>query len=144
VMFTTRVAELAEDERASFSLAPVILQREVEKSFDVRVTVVGDKCFSTRIHSQDHSEAMVDWRRGENPNVAHDPFDLPEEIARCCVHMTKAMGLGFAAIDFVQDRNNDFWFLELNPNGQWAWIENRTAHPITAAIVDELTKGERA
>ncbi|MCQ3024054.1 hypothetical protein NLO85_26790, partial [Pseudomonas savastanoi] len=36
----------------------------------------------------------------------------------------------------VQD--GKLWFLEINPNGQWAWIENQTGYPIAAAIVDEL------
>ena len=46
--------------------------------------------------------------------------------------------LGFGAIDLIQDRDGAHWFLEINPNGQWAWIETRTGQPIATAIVDWL------
>jgi hypothetical protein len=28
----------------------------------------------------------------------------------------------------------------VNPNGQWAWIEDKTGLPIAASIADALTK----
>jgi len=50
----------------------------------------------------------------------------------------RLLGLRFAAIDLVLDQTGEYWFLEANPNGQWAWIESRTGLPISSAIVDEL------
>ena len=32
-------------------------------------------------------------------------------------------------------------FLEINPNGQYLWIEEMTSMPISAAICDFLVKG---
>lgn len=34
-------------------------------------------------------------------------------------------------------------FLEINPNGQWAWLQDATGLPISAAIADALTKETR-
>jgi glutathione synthase/RimK-type ligase-like ATP-grasp enzyme len=116
----------------------MILQREISKAADLRVIVVDDHVFATRIGSQAHEETKVDWRRGGRADLAHETVTLPTDIAEACVGVTRRLGLRFAAIDLVEDRTGHIWFLEANPNGQWAWIEQRTGAPITAAIVDGL------
>lgn len=138
VIFTSRVTKLTAGDRQALKVSPFILQQEVEKAADIRVTVVGSRTFSTAIHSQVDEEAKVDWRRGSNPGLHHEPIVLPANIEQSCIEMTRKLGLRYSAIDLVLDPNGDHWFLEINPNGQWAWIENRTGHPIASAIVDEL------
>jgi hypothetical protein len=51
-----------------------------------------------------------------------------------------ALRLRFAAVDLIVDPHGQVWFLEANPNGQWAWIEDATGLLITAAITDALLK----
>ena len=140
VMFTSRVEITANTERSAIQVAPVILQREIEKSFDIRVTVVGEQVFAASIDSQAHPETQVDWRRSSEQNLEHLPHELPTKLAAKCVSLTKKLGLRFGAIDFVLDRAGKYWFLEINPNGQWGWIETRTGFPIAAAIVSELER----
>jgi hypothetical protein len=140
VVFTTRLdsADLAASDQISFSMAPAIYQQEIKKRVDVRATVVGNKVFSAAIHSQKFAETQVDWRLGGNINLAHEAHELPLDVQEKCIELTKHMSLKYAAIDLVEDRHGRYWFLEANPNGQWAWIENRTGLPIAAAIVDQL------
>jgi glutathione synthase/RimK-type ligase-like ATP-grasp enzyme len=102
------------------------------------VTVVGQKTFVVAIHSQDTEETQIDWRKGSNISLEHTVIDLPDDVRSRCISLVERLGLRFGAIDLIRDRSGDFWFLEINPNGQWAWIERRTGLPITAAIVDEL------
>lgn len=138
VIFTTRLDNHSRPTRESLSFAPVILQREITKACDVRVTVVGRRIFAATIDSQIRAETTIDWRRGSHPDLPHARHELPDELASRCVSLVRQLGLRFAAIDLVLDRAGEYWFLEANPNGQWAWIENRTGLPISAAIVDEL------
>jgi hypothetical protein len=138
VIFTTRLDSGRQPTRESLSVAPVILQREILKAYDVRATVVGCRVFAATIDSQIKVETIVDWRRGALPDLPHARHELPDEVASRCVSLVRLLGLRFAAIDLVLDQNGDYWFLEANPNGQWAWIENRTGLPISSAIVDEL------
>lgn len=140
VIFTNRVARAALRDEPSFAAAPVILQREVVKRADVRATVVGDRVFAALIHSQGTRETEVDWRQGGALDLPYEVVVLPPAIADRCVRMVSAMGLRFGAIDLVQMPDGDYRFLEINPNGQWAWIENRTGLPIASAIVDELER----
>ncbi len=138
VVFTSRVSALEVNDACAMRRAPMILQREITKRSDVRVVVVDDHVFGTRIWSQAHDETQVDWRKGVRLDLDHEVMELPTTIASACIAITRDLGLRFAAIDMVEDGNGRFWFLEANPNGQWAWIEQRTAAPITAAIVDAL------
>ena len=140
IIFTNRLTVLSEADREAFGLAPVILQREVRKACDLRVTVVGDRVFAAEIHSQETVGTEIDWRRGSDPTLPHVVALLPDEIANACILLTKKLGLRFGAIDLIRDQAGAYWFLEINPNGQWAWIEKRTGQPISAAIVDLLTE----
>jgi hypothetical protein len=138
VIFTTRLNGAIPPTREALSLAPIILQREIEKAYDVRATVVGHRVFAATIDSQQKAETTVDWRRGSNPDLPHARHELPDDVASRCLSVVRLLGLRFAAIDLILDRAGEYWFLEANPNGQWAWIESRTGLPISSAIVDEL------
>jgi glutathione synthase/RimK-type ligase-like ATP-grasp enzyme len=138
VLFTTRLDPLRPMDREAVSIAPVIYQREVRKAYDVRATVIGDRVFAAAIYSQDHDETEVDWRSGTRTDLQHEAIELPQPIIDKCLALTGALDLRFGAIDLIADRDGRHWFLEINPNGQWAWIERRTGLPLAAAIVDEL------
>jgi glutathione synthase/RimK-type ligase-like ATP-grasp enzyme len=136
VVFTSRVGECQNFDGLEF--APVILQAEVPKNADIRVVVVDEQVFATAIESQAHDETIVDWRRGVRPELEHRRITLPNDISSACVAVTRSLELRYSAIDLVEDRDGQFWFLEANPNGQWAWIEQRTGARIAEAIVTGL------
>jgi len=140
VLFTTRVSVDEETDADSIKACPMILQREIRKKFDVRVTVVGEQVFAATIDSQTDPATEVDWRRMSKAGLGHAVYQLPKAMADRCIALTRKLGLRFGAIDFVLDQDGQLWFLEINPNGQWGWIETRTGHPIAAAIVSELER----
>ena len=138
VIFTTPLKSLCDRDKEAIALAPFIAQTEIKKLYDVRVTVVGPQIFATAIMSQEQEETTVDWRQGSRPDLKHERIDLPHEVEEKCFALMKRLNLRYGAIDLVCDQKGKLWFLEINPNGQWAWIENLTRYPIAAAIVDEL------
>ena len=50
--------------------------------------------------------------------------------------LVKALGLCFGAIDLVLTPDGRYVFLEINPSGQWEWIESLTGLPISEALCD--------
>lgn len=141
VVFTSRVDALDAADADGFRRAPMILQREISKRSDIRLLVVDDRAFATRILSQAYDETQVDWRKAVRGDLDHEAMELPVDVASACISVTRDLGLRFAAIDLIEDPDGRFWFLEANPNGQWAWIEQRTGAPVSAAIVDALCAG---
>lgn len=116
---------------------PQFVQQHIEKIADVRVTVVGKKVFSAKICSQVMQETKIDWRRGEN-ELVHENIELPNDVCKMLVELVETLDLKFGAIDLIQSTSNEFYFLEINPNGQWAWIERQTGHKISSELVNLL------
>jgi glutathione synthase/RimK-type ligase-like ATP-grasp enzyme len=99
--------------------------------------MVGERAFAVLIDSQKDNETQIDWRRGEIP-LKHLIIELPNNILSQCVSLLKILNLRFGAIDFILDKSGNFIFLEINPNGQWAWIEKQTEYDISNEIVNLL------
>lgn len=138
-MLYTSVMELPElDQLDDLGPEPYLFQALVAKRYDVRVTVIGKRAFACRIESQAQSEGRVDWRRANTEALVHTEERLPQEVAEACVRLTAEYGLRFAAIDLARREDGGYTFFELNPNGQWAWVEQLTGLPLRAALADEL------
>ncbi|CDT01043.1 conserved hypothetical protein [Sphingobacterium sp. PM2-P1-29] len=116
-------------------LTPCIFQEEIEKDLELRVTVVGDKVFAAQIKSQDDEETKIDWRRKK---MRFTKFELPNEISTKCLAIVKYLNLNFGAIDLILSPSGEYTFLEINPNGQWVWIENDTGLKISDALINLL------
>jgi hypothetical protein len=120
--------------------APVIFQEYVEPGADVRVTVVGRRLFATAIHVGDDADA-VDFRPAFD-GARVEPTRLPPALAAALHRLVAALGLAYASIDLRRDRHGRWFFLEVNPSGQWLFLERRTGQPITAALA-RLLAGRR-
>jgi glutathione synthase/RimK-type ligase-like ATP-grasp enzyme len=114
-----------------------LLQALIEKRADIRVTVIGERVFAVEIDSQCEEASRVDWRHG-GTKLPHTPHELPDEVAGLCLSLCAAYALHFGAIDLALCPDGGYTFFEVNPNGQWAWIEQLTGQPLSAAIADLL------
>lgn len=142
---TKRIDEddIPELERSARS--PLILQKLVPKQSDLRITVVGDQVFSAAIASQVRKETAIDWRAMHavpECDLEHSDHYLPIKLQHQCIALTRSYGLRFAAIDLALTPKGEYVFFELNPNGEWVWIEERIGHPISDAIIDLMLTGE--
>lgn len=125
-------------------VAPTIFQQAVDFDFDVRVTVIGARVFAAKVQAQDRRKNVStrDWKVGYFHGVVRlEPYELPKVISRKCAALVKRLGLHFGAIDLVRDKNGIFWFLEINPNGQWAFVEEETGMPLGKTMAHLLLTG---
>ncbi len=130
--------------RDSARVCPVYAQARVPKAIELRVTVVGERVFSAEIHSQSTRHGRDDWRKAGPVAVPYGVHDMPAEIASRCRAMTRALGLCYGAIDMIVRPDGGYVFLEINPAGEYHWIEQRTGMPITEAVVDHLVAADAA
>jgi glutathione synthase/RimK-type ligase-like ATP-grasp enzyme len=117
--------------------APVILQERIAKREEARVVVAGERVLGVAIESQAATITRDDWRR-DVFQAPHRRTELPDDVAERCVRLTRRLGLAFAVLDLVVTPDGDHVFLELNPNGEWDWLEAITDLPVAAAITDLL------
>ncbi|KWX07529.1 hypothetical protein TR74_18530, partial [Carbonactinospora thermoautotrophica] len=135
--YTTPVTpELLEDEAVRYTAH--LFQERIDKAYDVRLVCVDDRMFAVEIHSP-----AGDWRRAYNAN-RYQVCEVPDEVATGMRAMLAALRLHFCAADFAVDHDGRWWFLDLNPNGQWGWLEQATGVPISSAIADLLVRKHRS
>lgn len=60
------------------------------------------------------------------------------EINTKLVDYVRSFGLSFGVIDSIITPDDEFIFLEINPNGQWAWLEHKTGLNISQAFAERL------
>ncbi|WP_327108015.1 ATP-grasp ribosomal peptide maturase [Nonomuraea glycinis] len=136
-IWTQRIS--ADDLNGSLSVTAHLFQKEIQKTADARVTVVGRKVFASRITAPD---GALDWRRGDWRTLIHDPIEVPEAIREALYTYLAHFGLEFGCFDFAieESRAGEIWtFIECNPNGQWGWLPDCDA--IAHAFADVLLEG---
>jgi glutathione synthase/RimK-type ligase-like ATP-grasp enzyme len=141
MFFTHLVSRGDLDKIDSVRFGPTFLQAFVEKSMDVRVTVFGEKLFAIGIQTAGVEIARIDFRRAHAYDLPHVEIVLPENINTLCIELVKRLGLNFGAIDLLLTPDGRYVFLEINPNGQWYWLEWMTGVPMTKSLCDMLSKG---
>lgn len=119
--------------------APVIFQEYVPAAYDLRVTVVGEQVFPAAIHSQD-TAYPVDSRI-DIANARVEAVDLPDDLTQTLLELTRALGLVYGAIDLRLTPDGEYVFLEINPSGQFLYIEAATGLPISQAMAEALIHG---
>jgi glutathione synthase/RimK-type ligase-like ATP-grasp enzyme len=143
LVFTNLVGPEDVQRLNTVAFAPTMFQVLIPKSYDLRVTVVGHRVFATAIRSRNSSKVQVDWRREPLHNLHHSEHQLPPKISHRVIELVRTLGLQFAALDFIVTDRSGYVFLEVNPNGQWAWIEQVVGTPISAALVELLAGREK-
>ena len=120
--------------------SPMLFQRTIAKKFELRITVVDEEVLAAEIHSQATTRTQLDWRRHD---VGHTPYrahSLPDDVSERCLRLTRRLGLRFGAVDMIVTPEGRYVFLEINPNGQWKWIEDQSGLPVSDAICDALAR----
>jgi glutathione synthase/RimK-type ligase-like ATP-grasp enzyme len=136
LFFTTVLTDQHIENLQNFDLTPCIFQEYIEKEYELRITVVCNKVFTSKVESQKNDNSKIDWRRD---NLEFKKENLPKELEKMCVTLCKQLDINFGAIDLIKNKDGSYTFLEINPNGQWAWIEMETELKISDEIIKYLT-----
>jgi glutathione synthase/RimK-type ligase-like ATP-grasp enzyme len=128
-----RDADLAQLE--AVRLAPVIFQEYVP-GVDLRVTIVGEQVFAAEIDATGTSYP-VDMRMvvGE---AGIRPAQLPPLLEQALLGLMRRLGLVYGALDLRRTPDGEHVFFEVNPAGQWLFVEQRTGLPISDAVAAML------
>ncbi|HEX6884699.1 MAG TPA: hypothetical protein VF530_15095 [Planctomycetota bacterium] len=125
-LLTSEVDAAALPEDEVLRLTPGIFQPRIEKAHELRVTVLGTRVVTARIVSQAHTATRLDWRR-RTKELALEPDELPPEVERRVHELMRRLGLVFGCLDFIVTPDGRHVFLEVNPMGQFLWVEH--SHP---------------
>ena len=133
------------DDKLDYSnlyLDPFTFQQYVEPAYEVRVTVMGNQVFAAKVgalESDGINSPHRDWRVGFwNKSFTAEKTTLPAPLKKQCLQLVEDLKLAYGAIDLIVDKKGKAWFLEINPNGQWAFIEEKTREPMGKTLAHML------
>ncbi len=139
-IYTSRVLREHLEHLESARFSPAIYQELIPKRYDIRVTIVGTDVFAAAIDSQADPAANIDWRRTDDPALAHFRHELPSTLKDLLLQLMGKLQLTFGAIDLVQKPNGEYMFLEVNPSGQWQWIDDQLDLGISEHVATWLAR----
>lgn len=121
-LFTSTISEDDLPDDDVLRLSPGIFQPRIEKSHELRVTFLGHRPFTARLRSQEVADARLDWRASAT-DIPVEPASLPEPVTRACRMLMKRLGIVFGCFDFIVTPAGEHVFMEVNPMGQFLWVE---------------------
>lgn len=139
VVFTNVLSDEDLEELEGLALSPMTFQEKVDKQVELRVTVVGRKVFSASIDSQASDRATHDWRRDGAAMIDRwREHELSEDLESRLLALCDRLGLQYGAADFIVTPDGRTIFLEINPAGEWFWLETWPGFPLSDEIAAVL------
>lgn len=132
ILFTKRWDAGDATALASLDLAPAIFQEQIGGDREVRVTIIGERLFAAEFEVGGQVDGRTD------ADLPFQPHVLPRDVQDRLIELMAALGLRYATVDLRIDAAGEYVFLELNPQGQFLYVEIKTGMPISAAMADLL------
>lgn len=137
-IFTNLINETELIDVDSFKICPTIIQQPIIPKIDYRVTVIGSNIFPVKIISASKDTVDIDWRT-QKENITFELSEIPSQIEYLCLSYVKEAGLLFGAIDLIE-QDGKFIFIEINPNGEWGWLQKPNNIPIAETLCNLMVQ----
>lgn len=77
----------------------------------------------------------------KNTTTIDMPETLPDDISNSIIKLMNTLELTFGGVDLAFS-DGQYYFIEVNPTGEWGWLNQYCAIPLEKVIVDELVGEE--
>lgn len=122
---------------------PTWFQRRIAKKFEYRVTIIDGECFTARINPHTDDGEILDWR--EYDDLGFEYCELPVDVAQRVVAVVNDMNLVFACIDLIESTDGEYYLLDVNPCGQFLFVEEVVPElKMADALIALLRRGHRS
>lgn len=103
---------------------PAIFQQPIEKASEVRVCVFGRHIIAIEQRPEGTPNESVDWRVSDfNNGYKFNQIELPDRLKTKILKFMETLHLQVGAFDFAVDKQGNLHFLEVNPFGQFLYLE---------------------
>jgi hypothetical protein len=140
-IFANKVTEDHLEKLDLVANCPTLFQEQQIKKCDVRIIVTDEQVDAVALFAEgDDGGQRLDIRRDNMADVRYSSIEVPEEVQRSILSMVKSYGLRFSAIDMAVTSKNEWMFFEVNPNGQWAWLDLAGGCDIAGSFVKAFSR----
>jgi glutathione synthase/RimK-type ligase-like ATP-grasp enzyme len=133
----------------SLRYSPMVFQEQIPKLRELRVVYVNGELFVGALDASDYDALTIDWRRVSSDICIWQPhklpLSLPQDVEQKLFNLMAYFGLNYGAIDIIVTPDGDYVFLEINPVGEFFWLECCPPYfPISQGIADLLCSRSRS
>ena len=132
--FTTEIDKRLD----SIVAAPTTFQEYIEGELDLRVIWIDGELFAVSIDSKT-SDTPEDSRF--DLSVSYQKYLLPSWLSDALRRLMLNLRLVYGAIDLRLGSDGKYYFLEVNPAGQFVYLELKTGIPLMSALASALARG---
>jgi hypothetical protein len=110
---------------------PILIQEYFHKRSEIRVYVVENTIRAIKIEPKEKTEIPIDMHIRPLDSYQYSLCDVPQSIGSSCIQVARTLGLTYGAFDFVETEDGRLVFLEVNPAGDWAWVDSQAPSRLT-------------
>ncbi|MFT5823470.1 MAG: ATP-GRASP peptide maturase of grasp-with-spasm system [Crocinitomix sp.] len=120
---------------------PSFFQQMIQKSFELRVFYIEGDFYASAIFSQSDEKTKIDFRNynGKKPNRT-PPYELPTELKKNLNSLMIELNLNCGSIDLLVDLSGNYYFLEVNPIGQFRQVSLPCNYHLEMIVAQNLMK----
>jgi hypothetical protein len=107
----------------NFSKCPNLFQEEINKTSDIRINFIDGYLEAIELIYNENCKQRLDIRKNNMDGVSYKEIKLPHKIKSSLIALIKSYKLRFCVIDMGKTEKGEYIFFEINPNGQWAWMD---------------------
>ncbi len=125
------------------ALFPTLAMNMISKKYEIRSFFLEGQFYSMAIFSQSNEQTRVDFRKYSSvtPNK-NEPFQLPAPIEEKLRRVFEELALNTGSVDLIIDENNEYYFLEINPVGQYGMTSDPCNYDLDYIIAKYLINGK--
>lgn len=103
-------------DKISETFFPSFFQKFIKKKYDIRVFYLNGDFYSMAIFNN-----SPDFRTSYSTN-RNVPYSLPSKVSYKLDKLMQLLGLNTGSIDLIKGIDGEYYFLEINPNGQFGMV----------------------
>jgi MvdD family ATP-grasp ribosomal peptide maturase len=139
VVFTNPISSEDLNNLDGLSFCPMTFQEIIPKALELRTIIVGKRVLTAAVDSQTLDKARYDWRKqGIALLDAWESYTLPKDVEDKLLKLMAEFRLNYGALDIILTPDGRYVFLEVNPVGEFFWLERCPGLPISQAIAEVL------
>ncbi|MEH2214345.1 MvdD family ATP-grasp ribosomal peptide maturase [Nostoc sp.] len=140
VVFTNPISSEDLDNLDGLRFCPMTFQEKIPKALELRTIIVGKRVLTAAVDSQALDKARYDWRKQGIALVnAWESYTLPEDVEEKLLKLMAEFGLNYGALDIILTPDGRHVFLEVNPVGEFFWLERCPGLPVSQVIAKILS-----
>jgi hypothetical protein len=136
--YTTKIQNNQFPNLQGLEKAPLTYQSYIDKRYEYRVVFVDGVFYCGQI-PESICQSQADWRT-PGTEFNWSVGELPSVLKTKLTRLMERLQLKFGVMDILEDNEQNYYFLEVNPIGEWGMLEKQLNLPISKQIADTLIK----